>query len=77
MKGRSVIGIFALTLLSAVCLAASPALAATPQIAAGIEHNVALMADGTVWTWGANGSGQLCTGTAGGASSEPQKTATW
>jgi alpha-tubulin suppressor-like RCC1 family protein len=28
-------------------------------IAAGLSHNLALKADGTVWTWGANTSGQL------------------
>ncbi len=28
-------------------------------IAAGYGHTIALKADGTVWTWGANGSGQL------------------
>jgi len=41
-------------------LLAQPAKAATPQIATGYYHNVALAADGTVWTWGDNQYGQLC-----------------
>jgi len=35
-------------------------------IAAGEYHSLALKDDGTVWSWGANGSGQLGDGTAGG-----------
>jgi alpha-tubulin suppressor-like RCC1 family protein len=31
-------------------------------IGAGISHNVAIRRDGTVWAWGANGSGQLGNG---------------
>lgn len=34
-------------------------------IATGWDHMVALAADGTVWTWGANGDGQLGNGTKG------------
>ena len=34
-----------------------------PMIAAGGNHTVALRYDGTVWTWGANGMGQLGDGT--------------
>jgi len=29
------------------------------KLAAGASHLVALKSDGTVWTWGANASGQL------------------
>ena len=31
----------------------------SPQIACGYSHTVALKRDGTVWTWGSGGSGQL------------------
>lgn len=34
-----------------------------PRIAAGGHHSVALMPDGTLWTWGANWTGQLGNGT--------------
>jgi hypothetical protein len=33
------------------------------SIAAGVGHSVALRADGTLWAWGGNGSGQLGIGT--------------
>ena len=29
------------------------------RVAAGAKHGVLLKADGSVWTWGGNGSGQL------------------
>ena len=32
---------------------------AAPMVAAGGGHTVALKKDGTVWTWGHNGVGQL------------------
>ena len=35
------------------------------------NHNLALAADGTVWTWGNNASGQLGTGATGGYSATP------
>ncbi|WP_417909802.1 hypothetical protein [Candidatus Electronema sp. PJ] len=34
------------------------------QVAAGYAHTVAIKADGTLWAWGENGSGQLGDGTA-------------
>jgi len=37
--------------------------ATTLMIATGAHHTVALKSDGTVWTWGANSSGQLGDGT--------------
>ena len=37
---------------------------AAPMVAAGGGHTVALKKDGTVWTWGNNGVGQLGDGTA-------------
>ena len=36
---------------------------AVPKVAAGYNHGVALKSDGTVWTWGYNGYGQLGDGT--------------
>jgi alpha-tubulin suppressor-like RCC1 family protein len=40
--------------------------AATRQVAGGVYHTVALRQDGTVWTFGGNGSGQLGDGTSVG-----------
>jgi len=40
------------------------------KVATGSAHGVLLKADGTVWTWGANGYGQLGNG-GGGDSAEP------
>ena len=39
------------------------ALPVTPQLAAGGNHTVHLQRDGTLWAWGANGTGQLGDGT--------------
>lgn len=47
------------------------ALTQAVRIAAGGSHSLALRADGTVWAWGANMSGQLGRGTAGGIGSAP------
>lgn len=41
-----------------------PGLASARGIAAGITHSVALLADGTVWAWGSNNSGELGNGLA-------------
>lgn len=38
-----------------------PGLTGVMSIAAGAEHSLAVRSDGTVWSWGANGSGQLGT----------------
>jgi alpha-tubulin suppressor-like RCC1 family protein len=46
--------------------------AANPQVAAGYYHNVALKNDGTVWTWGYNGFGQLGNGSTTDSSSPEQ-----
>jgi len=40
-----------------------PSFVMFPNIAAGINHSIALKADGTVWTWGDNQYGQLGNGT--------------
>ncbi len=42
---------------------ASGFLAEVAAIAGGGSHTVALKSDGTVWTWGSNGNGQLGDGT--------------
>ncbi|MES2934666.1 MAG: hypothetical protein V4805_14400 [Pseudomonadota bacterium] len=47
-------------IIYAFCIGQSGA--ATPQIAAGYFHNAALKNDGSVWTWGYNGFGQLGNG---------------
>lgn len=39
----------------------TPAFAA--RAAAGVQHSVVIASDGTVWTWGGNGNGQLGDGT--------------
>ncbi|WP_157468163.1 thrombospondin type 3 repeat-containing protein [Desulfatibacillum aliphaticivorans] len=51
------------------------ALPSTASIAAGNSHALALAPDGSVWSWGANSSGQLGLGTGGTFSTEnrPQK----
>jgi alpha-tubulin suppressor-like RCC1 family protein len=40
-----------------------PGLTGVVAVAAGTEHSLALKADGTVWAWGRNASGQLGDGT--------------
>src|ERR1035437_2086378 len=52
-------------LLLAVVLSwfSATAQAVVPQIVAGYFHNAALKNDGTVWTWGYHGFGQLGVGT--------------
>jgi len=47
----------------AIFLLAIPTSSSAQAIAAGISHSLALKSDGTVWAWGANGSGQLGNGT--------------
>jgi len=37
--------------------------ATAPQVAAGMNHTLALKSDGTLWAWGYNVSGQLGDGT--------------
>ncbi len=42
----------------------SPTLSGVIQVAAGLNHSLALKQDSTVWSWGANAYGQLGDGTA-------------
>ena len=50
-------------LMPVICCLAQAAWAATPQIRSGVEHTIQLRSDGTLWTTGANSSGQLGDGT--------------
>ena len=59
---RSKVSFCALSLF--VYLHAATARAET--LAAGVSHSVVVKPDGTVWSWGANGSGQLGDGTTTG-----------
>jgi len=48
-----------------------------PQIACGGAHTVALKSDGSLWSWGLNGYGQLGLGTSGtSAHSTPARVGT-
>ena len=51
----------------------------TPMVAAGYYHTVALRADGTLWTWGYNASGQLGLGDVVTPRTTPQQvgSSTW
>ena len=49
-----------------------PGLSDIVEVAAGYGFSVALKKDGTVWTWGSNGSGQLGDGTTENSSSPKQ-----
>jgi alpha-tubulin suppressor-like RCC1 family protein len=49
--------------LTPVQTSVATGLTGASAIAAGINHNVALKTDGTIWTWGYNANGQLGDGT--------------
>ena len=44
-------------------LAFQPTTARGSTIDGGVDHSIAVKTDGTVWTWGGNGAGQLGNGT--------------
>ena len=56
------LGTGARDVLVAVLPAAVPGITNAVQVAAGRDHTLALLADGTVVAWGSNGSGQLGNG---------------
>ena len=51
-----------LSILLIVSSSLGSSFSVTPRIAGGGEHSIALKSDGTVWTWGKNGRGQLGNG---------------
>lgn len=60
--------LIALPLAFLLMLAGAPASAATVQVAAGKAFTLSVQADGTLWSWGENGYGQLGDG---GSSDRP------
>ncbi|MFC7243911.1 RCC1 domain-containing protein [Catellatospora aurea] len=54
-----------------VLRAAAKPLTGVKAVAAGADHTLALLGDGSVVAWGANGSGQLGNGVTGGISRTP------
>jgi len=65
----------AILLFLVASLASATALAVTPPIMAGLNHNLALKTDGTVWAWGDNAYGQLGDGTTSTESAIPVQVA--
>jgi alpha-tubulin suppressor-like RCC1 family protein len=72
VQKKSYLLFFILINIAAGCLTTSAQAVVTPRIATGHYHNVALAADGTVWTWGSNIAGQLCDTTRPSPDARPQ-----
>ncbi len=57
-KSVSTLIVFLCTIIAVIGFS-KEALAVPAKVAAGSLHTVAILEDGTLWTWGANASGQL------------------